>query len=88
MLTEAVRGSSRTVCVSESPPESVAVSAARGSDGYSWSGATNAPLAGPCQLWTAWVWQFDGQCCDGQRPDRAEAGSVPSCSSRRRAAGS
>ena len=35
----------------------------------------------PGQLWRAWLWQLDGQCCSVSDHDSREAASVPSCSS-------
>ena len=45
-----VLGSSRSVLVVLSPPESVAVSLESRYDGYSWSGAVNDPPATPGKL--------------------------------------
>src|SRR5690242_2335108 len=52
-----VTGSSRTLLVDVSPPESVAVSWISIQQGYSWSGATKAPLETPVKVWMRCVWQ-------------------------------
>ena len=78
-----MRGSSRTLVVELSPPESVARSCTSSQHGYSWSGAVTDPLATPEMVWTRWVWQSLGvkQWCRISDQARAEAGSVPSCGS-------
>ena len=82
-VSTTVLGSSRTLAVEVSPPESVAVSCSSSQHGYSWSGAVTDPLAVPVKVWIRWVWQSvgvkqwwmmnDQLSCDGW--------SVPSCAS-------
>src|SRR5215475_4258147 len=59
-VSTTVFGSSRTLVVEVSPPESVAVSWSSSQHGYSWSGAVNAPLEKPLMVWITCVWQSLG----------------------------
>src|SRR6185436_11832209 len=56
-----VLGWSVTLRVAWMPAASVAVSRSSSADGYSWSGAANAPLLTPSNVWTRCVWQLAGQ---------------------------
>src|SRR5436190_20065282 len=59
-VSATVFGSSRTLVVANSPPESVAVSWTSIQHGYSWSGAVNDPPATPLAVWMRCVWQSLG----------------------------
>src|SRR5438094_1960871 len=56
-VSTTVFGSSRTLVVEVSPPESVAVSCSSSQHGYSWSGAVNDPPEPPFKVWSSCVWQ-------------------------------
>jgi len=59
-LSTTVFGSSRTLVVEVSPPESVAVSCSSSQHGYWWSGALKDPLATPVKFPSMCVWQLVG----------------------------
>src|SRR5215472_7193827 len=59
-VSTTVLGSSRTLVVEVSPPESVAVSCSSSQHGYSWSGALNDPLVVPVKFAIMCVWQSFG----------------------------
>src|SRR4029450_2585811 len=59
-VSTTVFGSSRTLVVEASPPESVAVSCSSIQHGYSWSGAATEPLETPLKVWIRCVWQSLG----------------------------
>ena len=56
-----VSGERRTLAAPCRPRESAAVSLSSRCAGYSWSGAVKEPLATPVKVWSACVWQFEGQ---------------------------
>src|SRR5262249_55515123 len=56
-VSTTVFGSSRTLVVEVSPPESVAVSCSSSQHGYSWSGAVTDPPETPVTVCIRWVWQ-------------------------------
>jgi hypothetical protein len=60
-VSTTVLGSSRTLVVAVSPPESLAVSRSSSQQGYWWSGAANDPPATPAKSCTAWLWQSVGE---------------------------
>src|SRR5215210_35338 len=76
-----VCGSSRTLLVSVSPPESVAVRRNSRKAGYSWSGAANVPWATPEKSCTGCSWQLlaRSQWWSISDQESLEADSVPSC---------
>src|SRR5215470_13183074 len=78
-----VLGSSRTLVVEVSPPESVAINCSSSQHGYSWSGAVNDPLETPLTVWIRWVWQSVGvkQWCMISDQLSAEPDRGPSCAS-------
>src|SRR5512133_110229 len=82
-VSTTVFGSSRTLAVEVSPPESVAVSCTSSQHGYSWSGAVNDPLPTPVAVWITCVWQSVEvkQWCRMNDQLSADAGSVPSWAS-------
>ena len=59
-VSTTVFGSSRTLVVEVSPPESVAVSWSSSQHGYSWSGAVIDPLETSLMVWILCVWQSVG----------------------------
>ena len=59
-VSTTVLGSSRTLVVEVSPPESVAVSCSSSQHGYAWSGAVTDPLATPLMVWIRCSWQSVG----------------------------
>ena len=59
-VSTTVFGSSLTLVVEVSPPESVATSCTSNQQGYSWSGAVNDPLETPLTVWIRCVWQSVG----------------------------
>src|SRR5512132_621410 len=59
-VSTTVFGSSRTLFVDVSPPESVAVSCSSSQHGYAWSGAVTDPLETPLIVWIKCVWQSVG----------------------------
>src|ERR1043166_4462650 len=82
-VSTTVLGSSRTLVVEVSPPESVAVSCTSSQHGYSWSGAVHDPLVTPLMVWIRWVGQSVGVKQWWMMNDQLsrDAGSVPSCAS-------
>src|SRR5919197_6778741 len=82
-VSTTVFGSSRTLVVEVSPPESVAVSCSSSQQGYSWSGAVKDPLEAALMFWIRCVWQSVGvkQWCRITDQLSADAGSAPSCAS-------
>src|SRR5262249_38014288 len=71
-------GLRKTLVVPWSPPASVAVRTNSRFDGYSWSGATNEPLATPVKEVTVWMWSFGGvPWWISKVQVRPEAGRVP-----------